>query len=62
LEGEFDFHLKFSTDSAPFGVRDSIPNERAGRVAVEPFCVGDAGFDRGRNCAVAGNAGGIEVV
>ncbi len=62
MEGEFNFHLKFSTDSAAFGVRDSIPDERAGRVPVEPFRMGYAGFDRGRNRTVAGNTGGIEVI
>jgi hypothetical protein len=62
LEGEFNFHLQFSTDASAVGVCDSVPDERAGRVAVESLRVGDAGFDRGRNCAVTGNAGGIEVI
>jgi hypothetical protein len=30
LKGALDFHLQFSTDAAAFGVRDSIPNKRAG--------------------------------
>lgn len=54
--------MKFSTDAAAFGVRDAVPYVGTGRVAVEPFRVGDAGFDRGCNCAVAGNAGVIEVI
>ena len=62
LEGAFNFHLKFSTYAAAFGVRDSIPNKGTGRVPVESLCVGDAGFDRGRYRTVAGNARVIEVI
>ena len=62
LEGAFNFHLKFSTYAAAFGVRDSIPNKGTGRVPVESLCVGDAGFNRVRDRTVAGNAGGIKVI
>ena len=62
MEGAFNFHLKFSTYAAAFGVRDSIPNKGTGRVPVESLCVGDAGFDRGRYRTVAGNARVIEVI
>ncbi len=62
MEGEFDFHLKFSADSAAFGVRDPIPNKGTGRVPVQSLRMGDAGFDRVRDRTVAGNAGGIEVI
>ena len=30
LEGALDFHLKFSTYAAAFGVRDAVPNEGTG--------------------------------
>ncbi len=62
MKGEFNFHLQFSTDAAAFGVCDSIPYVGTGRVAVEPFRVGYAGFDRGSDRTVAGNAGSVEVV
>jgi len=62
LEGALNFHLQFSTDAAAVGVGDAIPYVGTGRVAVKPFRVGYAGFDRGRNCAVTGNAGSVEVV
>jgi hypothetical protein len=62
LKGALDFHLKFSTYAAAFGVRDAIPYVGTGRVPVESLCVGYAGFNRGRDRTVAGNAGGIEVI
>jgi len=62
LQGEFNFHLKLSADAAAFGVCDSVPNVGTGRVPVEPFRMGDAGFNRGGDCAVAGNARVIEVI
>jgi len=62
LKGEFDFHLQFSADVAAVGVGNPIPYVGTGGVAVQSLRMGDAGFDRGRNCAVTGNTGGIEVV
>ena len=62
LEGAFNFHLKFSTYAAAFGVRDSIPNKGTGRVPVESLCVGDAGTNRVRDCAVGADARVIEVI
>lgn len=62
LKGAFNFHLKFTTDATAVGVGDSVPDERAGRVAVEALRVGDAGLDRGRNRTVCGNARVIEVI
>lgn len=62
MKGAFDFHLQLSTDAAAVGVGDAVPNEGTGRVPVEPAGMGDAGFNRGRNCAVCGNAGSVEVI
>jgi len=62
LKGALDFHLKFSTDSDAVGVGDAVPNERAGRVAVEPAGMGYAGFDRSRNRTVGADARVIEVI
>lgn len=62
LKGAFNFHLKFPADIAAVGVCDSIPDERAGGVAVEALRVSDAGFNRVRDRTVAGNAGVIEVI
>ena len=62
LKGAFDFHLQFTTDSHTLRIGDAVPDERAGRVTVEPAGVGDAGFNRGGNCTVCGNPGSVEVI
>lgn len=62
MHGQFDFHLQFSTDAAAVGVGDAVPDERAGRVPVEPFRVSYAGFNCGRNCTMSGNTGSVEVI
>jgi len=62
LKGAFDFHLQFSTDANPVGVCDAVPYVGTGRVPVESLRVGYAGFNRGGNGTVTGNAGSVEVV
>ena len=58
----FDFHLQLPTDSHTLSVGDAVPDERAGRVPVESFCVSYAGFNRSRNRAMSGNPRVIEVI
>ena len=62
MHGAFNFHLQFPADSAALGIGDAVPNEGAGRVPVEPFRVGDAGFNRGGDRTVTRNAGSVEVI
>ena len=62
MQGAFDFHLQLSTDSTALGIGDAVPNERAGRVSVEPAGMGNAGADCCSDRTVTGNTGVIEVI